>query len=159
MPTTYRPTHLLVVEDASGTVNLAALQHPEARLHYYTQQGLTIQRHRIVRAAASLAIYDALRRRFQLAATVPAAARPISSAWYLLEFDAIVDAILEYDPTTGERGRRELLAVGDQVNVTGFGAGKVTGFSACGRIAVAIDRITHAALNVLAPASQVEALT
>ena len=155
MQATYRPTHLLVVEDAGGHVNVAALQHPDARLHYYTQQGLLIHRQRVIAAPAAAEIYDALRARFRHAAASPAPNWTIGSAWYVLEFDAVTAAIGEYDLQTGVRRASGPLTAGARVKVDGFGAGQVKGFSPCGRVVVDFDRYPHIALQALAPTCQV----
>lgn len=157
MSPTYRPTHLLVVEDTGGGVNVAAVLDTATRLHYLTQQGLVISRHRVIPARAASEIYQALLKRFHPSVKCASPTPAVGSAWYAAEFEAVMAAIAEHDPETGEPCRASGMRVGDSVYVKGAGLGTVSGFTLCGRVKVSIQRYAHTALEVLAPHSLVEA--
>lgn len=156
---TYRPTHLLVAEDTGGGVNVAAVLDTATRLHYLTQQGLVISRHRAIPAKAAAEIYQALLKRFHPSVKCASPSPAVGSAWYAAEFEAVMAAIAEHDPETGEPCRAGGLHVGDTVYVTGAGTGTVCGFTLCGRVKVTVERYAHAAMEVLAPQSLVRSRT
>jgi len=145
---------LLAAREGDGLTHIGCVQDPKARLQLLQAYGVEIARAEVfgpTRHAPEIA--QALKRRFTAAALEP------GGPWFAVEFAQAREALVEYDLASGRRSSLGPMAVGSAVRVAGFGAGTVTGFSACGRVAVAINRVTHAALNVLAPASQVEALS
>lgn len=145
---------LLAAREGDGLTHIACVRDPAARLALLQTYGVEIARSETFGPSQHAeAIAQALKRRFQPAAL------EAGGPWFAIEYPQARAALAEYDLATGLRSRMGRVPVGARVRVAGFGAGAVTGFSACGRVAVAIHRLTHVAIEVLAPASQVEALS
>lgn len=142
----------IVRRAGDGLIQIAAVSDVAANLRLLQSFGVEIDAQTATHPARhARSIVAALRARFHRAAID-------GGPWYAIEFFEAREALAEYDLDSGERHRAPGLELARPVRVDGIGEGLVTGFSACGRVQVSINRFPRGVLTTLAPANQVHAL-